>query len=144
MKLTSILSGVVFAGVVTVVLMLIMGVHFQRPLPAQGAALYDPATETVVKGVVSEVRDFTCPVSEEEMGSHLLLQTAEGVIQVHLAPARIMRGQKLSFVRGQQLTVVGSRARMLGKDDLIAREVQRGDETLIFRNPQGKLLLSQW
>jgi hypothetical protein len=144
MKLSSILSGVMFAVVVVVVLLLIMGVHFQKPPSAQGAALYDPATETIVRGVVTDVSDFTCPVSEGEMGSHLMLQTSTGVIQVHLAPARIMRGQKLSFARGDQLEVVGSRARMLGKNDLIAREIKRGNETLIFRDPQGKLLLTQW
>ncbi len=143
MKLSSILSGVAFAAVVAVVLLLIMGVHFQRP-QVQGAALYDPATETTVSGVVTEVSDFACPVSEGEMGAHLMLQTAKGVVQVHLAPARIMRGQKLSFAPGDQLQVVGSRARMLGRSDFIAREIKRGNETLIFRDPKGKLLLTQY
>jgi hypothetical protein len=144
MKLSSVLSGVVFACVVAVVLLLIMGVHFQRPLPVQGTALYNPANEIIVKGVVTEISDFACPVSEGEIGSHLMLQTANGVVQVHLAPARIMRGQKLTFARGDQLEVVGSQARMLGKKDLIAREITRGNETLVFRDPTGKLLVTQW
>ena len=144
MKLSSVLCGVTFACVVVVVLLLIMGVHFQRPLPAQGTAIYDPAKETLVKGVVTEVSDFACPVSEGEIGSHLMLQTANGVVQVHLAPARIMRGQKLSFARGDQLEVVGSQFRMRGENDLIAREITRGNETLVFRDPKGKLLITQW
>jgi len=123
---------------------LIMGVRFQQPLPAQGAALYDPAKETVIKGTVTEVSDFACPVSEGEIGAHLMLQTASGVVQVHLAPARIMRGQKLSFARGDQLEVVGSHVRMFGQSDLIAREITRGNETLVFRDPKGKLLITQW
>lgn len=144
MKLSCILSGLGFALVVAVVLLLIMGVHFQRPLPQSGAALYNPATETIVRGVVTEVNDFACPVSEGEIGTHLKLQTATGVMQVHLAPARIMRGQKLSFAPGDQLVVVGSQARMLGKQDLIARELERNNETFIFRDAQGKLLLTQY
>ena len=144
MKLSSILSGLGFALVVGVVLLLIMGVHFQRPLPERGAALYNAATETIVRGTVTEVSDFACPVSDGEIGSHLKLQTATGVVQVHLAPARIMRGQQLSFAPGDQLVVVGSQARMLGKQDLIAREVERGNETLIFRDAAGKLLLTQY
>jgi len=144
MKLSSIVSGIAFAAVVAVVLLLIMGVHFQRPIPAQGAALYDPATETIARGVVTEVNDFACPVSEGEIGTHLMLKTADGVVQVHLAPSRILRGQKLSFATGDQLVVVGSRVRPLGKSDLIAREIKRDNETTIFRDPQGKLLLTQW
>lgn len=144
MKLSSLLSGVMFACVVAVVLLLIIGVHFQRPVPAEGAALYDPATETLVRGVVTEVNDFACPVSEGEIGNHLLLQTAEGVVKVHLAPARIMRGQNLTFARGEQLSVIGSRVQRLGKSDLIAREITRGNETMIFRDPGGKLIITQW
>lgn len=144
MKLSCILSGLGFALVVAVVLLLIMGVHFQRPLAQSGAALYSPATETIVRGVVTEVNDFACPVSEGEIGTHLKLQTATGVMQVHLAPARIMRGQKLSFAPGDQLVVVGSQARMLGKQDLIARELERNNETFIFRDAQGKLILTQY
>lgn len=144
MKLSCILSGLGFALVVAVVLLLIMGVHFQRPLAQSGSALYNPATETIVRGVITEVSDFACPVSEGEIGTHLKLQTATGVMLVHLAPARIMRGQKLSFAPGDQLVVVGSQARMLGKQDLIARELERNNETLIFRDAQGKLLLTQY
>ena len=144
MKLSSLLSGIAFACVVLVVLLLIMGVHFQRPVPARGAALYDPATETTVRGVVTEVSDFACPVSEGEIGNHLRLETADGTVEVHLAPSRIMRGQNLVFARGEQLVVVGSRVRTLGKNDIIAREITRGSETTIFRNPTGKLIVTQW
>jgi hypothetical protein len=55
-----------------------------------------------------------------------------------------MRGQKLSFAPGDQLVVVGSRVRALGRTDVIAREIKRNNETFIFRDPQGKLLLTQW
>ena len=144
MKLSSLLSGITFACVVVVVLLLIMGVHFQRPVPALGAALYDRATETTVRGVVADVSDFACPVSEGEIGNHLMLQTADGIVEVHLAPSRIMRGQHLVFTHGDQLTVIGSRVRALGKNDIIAREITRGNETMMFRNPTGKLIVTQW
>lgn len=144
MKLSSIISGAVFACVVVLVLLLIMGVHFQRPVPLQGAALFDPTTETTVKGIVTDVKDFACPVSEGEIGTHLTMQTGNDLMQVHLAPARIMRGQKLVFVPGDQIAVTGSQSEMLGKHDLIAREVDRGNETLVFRDHNGKLLITQW
>ena len=143
MKISSLLYGMVFAVVVVVVLLLIMGVSFNRPVSAQGAALYNAADETVVGGRVQEVQEFDCPVSEGELASHLMLKTKDGVLQVHLAPVRIMSGQQLSFAPGDQIEVVGSKIRLNGKSGIIAREISRNAETFIFRDREGKLLLVQ-
>ena len=123
--------------------LLVFGVSFHRPL-GQGAALYDPSKEVLLKGVVKEVKEFSCPVSEGEMGSHLLLETADGMVQVHLAPGRVMRSQNLRFNPGEQLVVLGARVGMkMGSTDLIAREITRGNESFLFRDRQGKLMLTQ-
>jgi len=143
MKISSLLYGMVFAVVVVVVLLLIMGVSFNRPVSAQGAALYNAADEMVVGGRVQEVQEFDCPVSEGELASHLMLKTKDGVLQVHLAPVRIMAGQELSFAPGDQIEVVGSKIRLNGKSGIIAREITRNTETFIFRDREGKLLLVQ-
>jgi DNA/RNA endonuclease YhcR with UshA esterase domain len=125
------------------VLLLILGGNFHRPVNVQGAALYNPAEEVTVKGVVQEVQEFDCPVSEGEIGSHLMLKTSDGVLQVHLAPVRIMTSQKLTFTPGEQLEVVGAKVRLAGQKGLIAREITRGNESIIFRDGQGRLLLVQ-
>jgi len=143
MKMSSFLYGLVFAVVVISVLLLIAGVGFHRPVTVQGAALYNPAKEIVAKGVVQEVEEFDCPVSEGELGSHLLLKTDDGVLQVHLAPVRIMSGQGLHFASGDQIEVVGAKVRLMGKNGLIAREITRNNESYIFRDREGKLLLTQ-
>jgi len=143
MKLSSVLLAGLGAAALTAVVLLILGVSFRRPLPTQGAGLYNRATETTVTGVVSEVRDFSCPVSDGEMGDHLMLKTADGEVLVHLAPGRVMRSQNLRFAPGEQLTVMGSRVRLLGHNDLIAREIVRGTDTYVFRDQAGKLMLVQ-
>jgi hypothetical protein len=143
MKLSSLLLAGLGAAALTAVVLLILGVSFRRPLPTQGAGLYNRATETTVTGVVSEVLDFSCPVSEGEMGDHLVLKTAEGEVMVHLAPGRVMRSQKLRFAPGEQLTVTGSRVRITGHNDLIAREIVRGLDDYVIRDQAGKLMLVQ-
>jgi hypothetical protein len=143
MKLSSLLYGMVFAVVVISVLLLVLGVNFHPPSSVQGAALYNPANEVTTSGVVREVQEFDCPVSEGELGSHLLLKTADGVTQIHLAPVRIMSGQNLHFARGDQLQVVGSKVRIAGQNGIIAREITRGSETFTLRDREGKLLLTQ-
>jgi len=143
MKMSSFLYGLVFAVVVISVLLLIAGVGFHRPVSLQGAALYNSSAEITAKGVVQEIQEFDCPVSEGELGSHLLLKTDDGVLQIHLAPVRIMTGQNLSFAPGDQIEVVGAKVRLAGTNGVIAREIIRGNETYIFRDREGKLLLTQ-
>jgi hypothetical protein len=137
------LIGMLFAVAVIAVLLMVFGVSFHRPLPAQGAALYNPANEVMIKGVVDRIEEYACPVGEGEMGYHLLLRTSDGITQVHLAPSRIMRSQRVTFAPGDQIEVVGAKFRFRGNDDLIAREVRRDNESFIFRDPEGKLLMTQ-
>ena len=104
MKLSSLVVGAISAIAVIAVVLLIAGVHFERPVALQGAALYNPADEIVVQGVVREIKEFTCPVSEGEMGEHLVLKTDYGITAVHLAPGRVLRSQRISFAAGDQLS----------------------------------------
>ncbi|MBZ5570375.1 MAG: hypothetical protein LAO09_00670 [Acidobacteriia bacterium] len=143
MKLSSLIFGTIFAVVVIAAVLWILGFSFHAPASGQGAALYNPADEVTASGVVQEIQDYDCPVSEFELSRHLMLKTADGSIEVHLAPNRILHGQKLSFSPGDQVQVVGSKVRLAGKNGIIARELTRHNETIIFRDHQGKLLLVQ-
>ena len=144
MKLSRLILGAIFGiAVIAVVLMISGVVSVHRPLTAQGDALYNAANETTVKGRVTEAQDFTCPVAEHEMGSHLMLDTAQGPIMIHLAPARVIRSQHFSFATGDQVEIVGAKFSFHGQDGVIAREITRGNETLVIRDPGGKLLLEQ-
>jgi hypothetical protein len=143
MKLSSLLLATIFAVAIIAVLLMVLGVNFHPPLPAHVAVLYNPASEVLVKGIVAEVRDFACPVSDGEMGSHLMLNTAEGVVALHLAPGRVLRSQKIAFAPGDPIIVVGSKVRIQGSNDIIAREITRGNELFVMRDHDGKLMLVQ-
>jgi len=142
MKPFSLLLGTILSVAVIAVLLLTFGVKPRGPTE-QGVALYNTATETTLQGEVRAVEDFTCPVSESEIGRHLRLQTSSGLVQVHLAPARVMRSQKFSFAPGDKIEVLGSKIRLQGQDSLIAREITRGNESFFIRDREGKLLLIQ-
>ena len=143
MRLSSLFLAMFCTVAVFAVLLYSVGVNFHEPAPAQGAKLYNPANEVLITGTISEVRNFACPVSEGEIGTHVMVKTADGVVQVHLAPDRIMRSQKLIFAPGEQITVLGSKVRLFGHNDMIARQVTRGNEDIFFRDPKGELLLVQ-
>lgn len=144
MKLSSLMLGGGLAIAVIAGVLWVLGFGFHPPITEQGAALYNANNEMTATGVVQELQEFDCPVSEHELGAHLKLQTADaGTLQIHMAPSRILRGQNIKFAVGDKLTVVGAKFRFEGKNGIIAREITRGDETIIFRNNQGKLLLVQ-
>jgi hypothetical protein len=107
--------------------------------PKQRAPRYNAASEVKVQGVVQEVRQFWCPVNGDE-GTHLMLKTGGGILEVHVAPLRFLQGNSVSFSKGDQIEVVGSMVIYEGHDAMIARKITRGDQTFAFRQPNGRPL----
>ncbi|HWR17631.1 MAG TPA: hypothetical protein VN577_22570 [Terriglobales bacterium] len=138
MKPFSIFFGILAAVLVVVALLLVFGVRFTSDVMA-----YDPAKETTIAGIVAQHDEFACPASDGELGSHILLKTADKSYEVHLAPARVMRSMKWKFNDGDKIEVRGAPVRFRGHDGLMARQITKGDEVFTFRDPQGQLLVRQ-
>ena len=119
---------------VVLVLVLIMGKG-----PKQRAPKYNVATEVKVEGVIQEVQQFWCPINGDE-GTHLMLKTDTGILEVHVAPRRFLQGNGMSFSKGDQVAIVGSTVTYEGHPAMIARKITRGDQTFAFRQPDGRPL----
>jgi hypothetical protein len=100
---------------------------------------YDPATEVRLKGVITEVKEFECPVSGG-MGAHLTLKTADKSVMVHIALSKFLKDYEMSFEKGQEVEVLGSKVMMDGEEVILARQVTRGQSTFTFRDEKGKPL----
>jgi hypothetical protein len=105
--------------------------------PRHRVPVYSTSNEGSLQGVVQDVQEFYCPISGDK-GTHLLVKTEDGTLQVHVSPTRFLRDKKLIFSKGDQIQVVGSRIIYNGQEALIARTVTRGNETIVFRGPNGK------
>ena len=102
------------------------------------APKYDAATEVTLKGTVDEVKDRQCPVSRG-MGNHIILKLADGkTIEVHVAATKFMKNYELGFNKGDQVEVTGSKVTFEGAESILAREIKRGDDILLFRDKNGK------
>ena len=101
---------------------------------------YDPANEVTIKGVVVEVKDFQCPVSGG-MGAHLVVKTDKGPVTVHLALSRFLSEYGFAFAKGDEVVITGVKAKV-GDDGnaILARQIERGNQTLTFRDKKGKPL----
>lgn len=103
----------------------------------QGAGrMYDPATETTVKGTVEEVKQIPGQRGGPG-GTHLMLKTDKETLEVHLGPTAFLEKEKFTFAKGDQIEVTGSKVKIGAADALLAREVKKGDKTLTLRNAQG-------
>jgi hypothetical protein len=107
--------------------------------PQRHPMAYNASAEVTVRGVVQEVRNFYCPVSGDE-GTHLMVATDRGVVEVHVAPARFLLGQRWQFARGDDVEIVGAGIIFRGHEALIARTIARGPQTVALRKADGKPL----
>jgi len=108
-------------------------------LAQRGMRNYDPSTETTVKGTVEEVKQVSGQHGWN--GTHLMLRTEAGQMDVHAGPSSYIAAQGFSFAKGDQIEVLGSKVKLGGSEALIAREIKQGDKTLVLRNAQG---IPQW
>jgi len=102
---------------------------------AQGASSpkYDLQTEAKLKGVVEEVR---LPPSAKEI-VHLLVNTGTDTVDVYLCPKSFLDDIGASFTKGDQITLTGSKVKQGDADLILAREVVKGNDTLVLRDAKG-------
>ncbi len=127
MKRALIIMAVLVAGVLVLLTLL---ARRQEPVT------YDAAKENRITGTVQEVEEYYCPVTDDR-GTHLKLTTDHGDVVIHVALARFLRRQNIQFVRGDKVEVLGSQIK---PEAMIARQITRGGDTYILRDPAGKAL----
>ena len=130
----------VFASLILALFLILpLGYAQMGPGPGRRARMYNPATETTVKGTVEEVQ--TISGRRGWHGTHLMLKTGDKTIDVHLGPESFLKGKGFSLAKGDQVEVVGSKVNLRGGEAVIEREVRKGGETLGLRDEKG---IPQW
>jgi len=115
------------------------------PSPAQagkgayGMRNYDPGTEVTVKGSVEEVTQQAG--QRGWSGTHLTLKGDNETFDVHVGPSWFVSQNQFSFAKGDQIEVTGSKVKLGAGNAILAREIKKGDKTLVLRNAQG---IPQW
>jgi hypothetical protein len=107
-----------------------------------GGGNYNVSTETTLMGTIDSV---TTLASERPGGGgqHLMLKTASGPIEVHVGPAWYVSSKHVTLSKDDQLTVVGSKVTMGGRDVVLAREIRKGNQRLSLRDARGIPLWSR-
>ena len=103
---------------------------------AQAPPKYDPATETRLKGTVEELK-FVPPSGAKQVG-YLMLKSGSDTVQVFLGPKKFLDDMGATFKPGDAVEVMGSKVKVDGADQILGREVVKGDDVLTLRFADGK------
>lgn len=101
-----------------------------------GPRRYDPRTETAMKGTVKDVEEVR-GMRGGSTGTHLIVKTDAGDMDVHVGPSSYVSGRHFSFAKGDAVEVVGSKVTLGSKEVILAREITKEGKTLVLRNAQG-------
>lgn len=96
---------------------------------------YDVSSETKMNGAVEDVK--MPPAGSEKEIAHLLVKIGTETVDVYLCPKSFLDDMGVSFSKGDQLTITGSRIKQGEADLVLAREVVKGTDSLVLRDAKG-------
>ena len=94
---------------------------------------YDLRTESKMKATVQEVR---LPAKGSEI-AHMLVKIGTDTFDVYLCPKAFLDDMGVNFTQGEEIVVTGSRIKQGEAELILAREVVRGNDTLVLRDAKG-------
>ena|ERR1700674_1664000 len=114
-----------------------VGAAIAQSAPAdRNAPKYDLQTEMKTKGVVEEINVLTVGSRKDFM--ELVLKKGEDKIHVYVCPRPFQEEIGVSFAKGDEIAVTGSKVKQEALDVILAREMVKGTDTLMFRDDKGK------
>jgi hypothetical protein len=96
---------------------------------------YDLHTETKTKGTVDEVK-LLAPGSKKDL-TELIIKSGDDKIHIYVCPKAFEEEMGISFTKGDEIAVTGSKVKQEALDIILARELIKGTDTLVFRDDKG-------
>jgi hypothetical protein len=106
------------------------------PDAAAAPPKYDSGTEIKTKGVVEEVKFFT--LGSRKDFTAVIVKNGDVTVQIYLSPKPYQDEMGIAFAKGDEIAVTGSKIKQIDSEVILAREVVRGTDTLLFRDNKGK------
>ncbi len=104
--------------------------NVKTPAPA-----YNLATEVNITVTIEDVREV--PKREALDGIHLSVKSKNDNFDVYVGPTAFVRLFDVTFKKGDEMELTGSRVNFQGEDLVLGRELRLGHVTLILRDKTG-------
>ena len=108
----------------------------KNPASAAASPKYDLQSETKFKGTVEEVK--LPQKGSQKDAAHLLVKSGTDTMDVYLCPGSFLDDIGVSFKKGDEIELKGSKVKQDAADLVLAREVVKGNDTLVLRDEKGK------
>jgi hypothetical protein len=96
---------------------------------------YDLHTEMKTKGTVDEVN--LLPLGSKKDLTELIIKNGEDKIHIYVCPKTFEEEMGISFSKGDEISVMGSKVKQEALEVILARELVKGTDTLVFRDDKG-------
>jgi hypothetical protein len=97
---------------------------------------YDLQTEMKTKGVVEEVNLLSFGTRKDF--TELIVKSGDDKVHIYVCPKPFQEEMGISFSKGDEIAVTGSKVKQETLDVILARELVKGTDTLMFRDDKGK------
>jgi hypothetical protein len=112
------------------------GLSQKAPPDNGGLPKYDLQSETKIKGVIDAVNLLS--VGSRKDFTELIIKNGDDSTHIYLCPKPFQEEMGMSFTKGDQIAVTGSKVKQDASDVILARELVKGTDTLMFRDDKGK------
>ena len=109
---------------------------FGQTAPSSGAPKYDRQTEMKTKGIVEEINVLT--VGSRKDFTELVIKSGDDKLHIYVCPKPFQDEMGINFIKGDELAVTGSKIKQEASEIILAREMVKGTDTLMFRDDKGK------
>lgn len=96
---------------------------------------YDLHTEMKTNGVIDEI--IARSVGTRKDFTELIIKSGEEKLHIFVCPKPFQVEMGISFSKGDQIAVTGSKIKQDDSDVILAREMVKGTDTLLFRDDKG-------
>jgi len=96
---------------------------------------YDLQTEMKTKGIVDEVKIL--PLGAKKNLREVIIKSGEDKIYIYVCPQTFEEEMGISFSKGDEIAVTGSKVKQEELEVILARELVKGTDTLVFRDAKG-------
>jgi hypothetical protein len=101
---------------------------------SEPAPAYDLTKEINIQGTILKIEAVS---GSRILGTHLQLQSAQGIVDVHLGPGALAGTGSLGLAPGQSVSITGMMAEHGGSPVLLARVLTTSNRIFILRNERG-------
>jgi hypothetical protein len=102
--------------------------------PSEASPVYDLTKEINIQGTIQKIETVS---GLGVLGTHLQLETAQGILNAHLGTGAVASSKTLGLVTGQSVSITGMMTDVDGTPVLLARVLTTSNHIFILRNERG-------